>query len=162
MAKIDAVPGIEVDIISNGATLPEYLADEDEGVIPDLAKRTVTRYVELEAEKEFIFQFTAKLPYKHDCDYLGFYVSIDGEALDCGQLCGPGHLDEEDSWVETLSGVECAMTDERHRPVPGRFVFTKFKFNKISTGKLRELHLILLILILQIQFRKMEVSVHPS
>lgn len=134
MAKIDALPGIEVDIISNGVILPEYPDDDYSEVVPRLADRTVSRYIESESEQEFTFQFTVKPPYKHDCDYVGFYITIDGENLNDGQLCGPGHLDDDDSWVDTVSGIERDMASKQGRRLH-QHIFTKFKFNKIATSE---------------------------
>lgn len=84
-------------------------------------------YIESEPGMEVKFQPTVKRPYVHDCDYVGFYISSDGEDLDFGQLCGPGHMDEEESWVDYVDGIE--RDDPNHR---GKFWMTKLKINKIS------------------------------
>lgn len=117
-----APQGLDVDIMSNRVKSPEYPDPANEGT----DARAVTVYVESELATELEFQFTVKRLFEYDCDYVEFYISIDGEQLDVGQLCALGHLDKEDSWVDYESGIERGHPDE-----PGKFIFTKFRTNKM-------------------------------
>lgn len=87
MAILDALPGVEVTIESQGNGLPEYADDsewaqwtsrEDYNVRAD---KWMSTYVECVSDAEFQLKCSIKPPYKMDTEALSFNVSVDGQSI---------------------------------------------------------------------------------
>jgi hypothetical protein len=124
MAVLDSLPGIEVTICNDGAPLSEYPDLEDDSV-PDRKHRVVTNYIQSSAGVPFSFTLKVGPPYEHDCDYLGFFITLDGETDEVGHLCGRDQLEENPEWEEEVRGNEIVDAD-------GIAKLKKFKFTELT------------------------------
>jgi hypothetical protein len=106
MAILASVPGIEVAIWCNGTQLQEYLDESGDGVEPAVEHRTTTKYVESTANAEFSVKFTVTPPFEFGRKDLGFFITLDGETDNVGNLCSQLDLDENGEWNFDVRGLE--------------------------------------------------------
>ena len=106
MAILASVPGIEVTIWCNGSQLQEYPDDGGEGIEPTVEHKTITKYVESTADAEFSIRFTIMPPFELGRKYLGFFITLDGETDNVGNLCSQLDLDENGEWNFEVQGLE--------------------------------------------------------
>jgi hypothetical protein len=126
MARVTAVPGIAVEIISHGSDKPltEY---PDETTQEDISRHlrhiTTTNFVETpEPGTPFSFKLRVEPPYEHSCPMLAFYFTLNGADDGPSQLCEKDRLDENQTWECIVPGWE--VTDDEGTYLR-RFRFTE-------------------------------------
>lgn len=100
--KADFLPGVSVELRTNGQALPEYV-DEDNN---DGDHRIVTRYVEATSNTEFSIHLHTDASFPYRFDDLNVSIRIDGQEVYCPCIYAKPHLCHIFShFVSNINGV---------------------------------------------------------
>lgn len=136
MAVIDKLPGIEVTVICDGRALQEYDCEEHE-LQPTSSKKTVTKYIESQSDKEFKIRvhmgrvLSPNIQYEVHVD--GKYTTgfITSTSRITGNLNSGG--DEGATALTLSSGFNHLITGARSY-VNGCEYTRSYRFAKVDTG----------------------------
>lgn len=127
MAILDALPGVEVSILTNGQSVEEYV-DADEVVDGPLASKTVVKYIEAISDAEFTVKRTVLDSFrlhKQKVDDLLFQVKLDGKWA-AGSYWENASLFAPD--IYQIAGFY-------NRDATGRSTINHFKFAEVEIGQ---------------------------
>ncbi|KAI1167271.1 hypothetical protein F5B18DRAFT_602803 [Nemania serpens] len=125
MAIIQAVPGLEVTIFTNGRTAREY-DDPSETDEIHQRPRTVTEYIECKDDKPFKIHVKATYQYSWGFkDHVLVFAAVTDGIWAKGEICREKDTDEED-WERDISYRVVESPDD-----PARYVLQEFAFSKI-------------------------------
>lgn len=144
MAILKSLPGLEVTIRVDGKPLQEYDDDEEEEaeveetpVAEYQAAKTVSKYVEVASDKEFLISITLWTSFKMDFEALMAPIKIDGKHVIEVAISKQDNAENiRGSRILHPLGLE---TKGASVPAPGnkgRELLRKFKFERIETSKL--------------------------
>jgi hypothetical protein len=125
MAILDAVPGLTVNLCSDGVNLREHPDRDDEEILED----TITRYIEIQPDIKFVIAVKFTNRFRIGTNRVRMFVHIDGSPVAKWSYRSPFTRRYEESGIETEADGSRFL-----RPFAfGSFETSMYKFREQSS-----------------------------